>query len=225
MSAGGGDLQSPLGVLLAFDFLEIRTHRAINHWPGLGRAEHLGTAKVIHQGDQRAGREDGRLPGPSRLRSARLGADQAKAQGSCGYSGRKSPSDRRDAPIEIELADGRPPVESILRDNAHGAHQGQGDREVEMVALLGHIRGGEIGHHTPMGKRQTQTRERRPDPLARLTHGLVRQTDHHEGRLASGDALNLHLHPPGFDTLEGHRHNPRRHARLPACRTQPRECA
>ena len=157
MAAGGGDLQSALGVLLALNVLEVRARRAVGHGTGLGGAQGLRAAKVIDQGDQRAGGENRRFAGPGRLGPASLRADEPKTQGARSHGRRQGAGHCGDLAIEVKLTDGGPTVQGILRDNSHGRHQGEGDGQVEMIAFLGQVRRGEVDHHPAHWERETQS--------------------------------------------------------------------
>ena len=134
--AGRRDLQRALGVFLTFDVAQVRSLRGIDHRSRFRRAEDLTAAEMIDQGDQRTGREDRGVSRPRRFWSTRFGADQAETQRSGGHGGGQSAGHRRDLAVEVELADRGPAIERVLRDDPHGRHQGEGDREVVMIAFL-----------------------------------------------------------------------------------------
>jgi hypothetical protein len=97
--------------------------------------------------------------------------------------------------------DGRHPVGG---HDADGGEQRQRDRQIEMGAFLGQVRGGEVDRD-PFGRQRDGHRlERGADPFAGLGHGLVRQADDGEARQAGRDGA-LNLDPARVQPFEGHR--------------------
>jgi hypothetical protein len=56
--AGGGDLERPLGGLLALDAGELRIVRRVLDQARAGQAQDLGAVEVVDQGEQAARRQD-----------------------------------------------------------------------------------------------------------------------------------------------------------------------
>ena len=204
------DLQRPAGLFLALDVPQVRPGRALLQGAGPGRTQHLDSPEVVDQADQGASRQDRHLPRPGRLRPAGLRTDETEPQGTGGHGSGQGPGAGRQPTVEAELAEGQPSGQGILRNHADGGHQRQGDGQIVVAALLGHVGGGEIDHQ-PLGRKgEAQAGERRPHPLPALGHGLVPQADEDEGHEA-GTGLDLHIHPAGVNTLERSCDNARRH--------------
>jgi hypothetical protein len=213
---GRRDLQRPLGALLALDLAQVGDAVARAQGSRLGPAQHLGPLEVVDQTDQGPRGQDRHLPGPGGFRPVGLRTDQAKPHGVGRHRRGQGPADGGDPPVQPQLADRRPTGQHVRRNDAHRRQQGQGDGQVEMAALLGHVGRGQIGDDPHRRQRQTDAGEGPADPLPALGHRLVGQADDGEGRMiAAGQLLDLHVHPSGVDALEGHRDNAREHAALP----------
>ncbi len=215
VTPGGGDLEGAFGVLLALDVAQVGTGRILDDIAGPWRAHHLGAAEMVDQADQRFGSQDGRaLAGPGRFRPAGLRDDDAHAHGRGGHGGGQRPGHRHDGAVEAELADRRPGLQAVMGNDPQQAHDGQGDGQVVVTALLGQVGGGQVDHDPPGRQGQAQAREGGPHPLAALGNRLVAQPDQHEGDLAARE-LRLDLDPARFHALEGHGDDPGGHVPTP----------
>jgi len=113
--------------------------------------------------------------------------------------------------VERQLAQGGELADLLARQHLHRREHGKRDRQVEMAALLQQVGGCEIDQHAARRQGEAHRGQRRPHPLARLAHRLVRQSHDEEGGQAGGD-LHLHLDRhrldagkrEGLDTSDGH---------------------
>ena len=173
-------------------------------------------AEVVDEGDQRARGQDGGLARPGRLRPAGLRADQAQAHGAGGHGRRQGAGHRRDLAVEVQLADRRPAVQGVLRDDAHGRHQRQRDRQVVVVAFLGQVGRREVGDDPPARQGQAQAGEGRRAPARALSATALSARPTTTKAAWPPVELDLDVDAPGLDALERHRDDPRGHARSPA---------
>ena len=211
---GGGNLQRPLGILLALHVAKIRHALAVQKGPGLRRRQGLGAAKMVDQSDQRWCRQDPRVASPGRLGPTGLGTDQPQSQGPRRHRRRQRTGDRRDPPVQRQLANRRPVLQHVRRDDPHRRHDRQRDGQVVVTAFLGQVGRGQIGDD-PLGRqRQTHAHEGRPHPLTALRHRLVAHADQKEFGLAARE-LDLHVDPHRFNATEGQGHHARRHTSTP----------
>jgi len=93
----------------------------------------------------------------------------------------------------------------------HRGEQAERDRQVEMAAFLQHIGRREVDGDMARRQRQTERRQRRPHPLARLGHRFVRQADNGKRRQPRGDR-HLGLDVDDVDAVKRNRANARHHA-------------
>ncbi|MNJ41323.1 hypothetical protein D3C77_362420 [compost metagenome] len=216
VAAGGGDLQRPLGALLALDLAQVGHGAPLEHRARLRRTQHLNAAKMVDQADQRARRQQANLARPGRLRPIGLGTDQAQAQGVHRHGRRQGSAHGGDLAVQSQFAHRRPAVQRIRPDHPHGGQQGQGDGQVEMAAFLGQVGGGQVGDDLLGRQGQADAGEGAAHPLAALGHRLVRQADDGEGPGGGRHLLHLDVDPARLDPVEGHRHHPRDHELPPA---------
>ena len=211
VSARGGDLERPLRLVLPAHVPQVRNLGAVEHRPGLRLGQHLCTAKVVDQPDQRARRQHPSPAGPGRFRSAGLRADETQVHRAGRDGGGQGSGDGRDRAVQRQLTDGRPAVQGVRRDHAHGRHHGEGDRQVVVAAFLGQVRRRQV-HDDPLARhRQAQTGEGATHPLAAFGDRLVAETDHDHHGLAAGQ-LDFDIHAPGLDALKRDGDHPRDHA-------------
>ncbi len=96
VAAGGGDLQRPLGVLLALDVAQVgAARRRRSSGPGFGGPSIWVPRKWLTRAISERGARIGGLAGPGRLGPAGLRADQAQAHGAGGDRGRQGAGHRR----------------------------------------------------------------------------------------------------------------------------------
>ena len=224
---GRRDLQRPFGALLTLDLAQVGDAVARPHCAGFRPPKHLGALEMVDQSDQGARGQHRHLPGPGGLGAIGLGTDQAQPHGVHRHRRGQGPADRGDPSVQPQLPHRRPARQHVRRDHPHGGQQGQGDRQVEMTALLGQVGRGHVDDD-PLGrKRQADPGKGPPHPLAALRHRLVGQADDGEGRLvARRQLMDLHIHPPGIHPLESHRHHAGEHVRLPLYeKNEPRTAA
>jgi hypothetical protein len=211
VTPGGGDLQRPLGVFLTFDVAQVEAGFRLQYRTGRRLAHHLRASEMVHQRDQRARREDGRIARPGRFRTAGFGTDEAKAPAARGDGGGQGPGHRHDTPVQGQLADRAPAVQAVRRDDAHGAHDGERDRQVVVAAFLGQVGGGEVHDDALARHGQAKARKRASNPLAAFADRLVAEADNDDGALAAGQ-LDLDVDAARFNPLKGDRNDPRDHA-------------
>ena len=172
VAAGGGDLQGALGVLLALDVLQVRAARASIIGPGLGWPRIWLPRKWLTRAIRERGARIAVSPAQAASGPQASGQIRPRPQGPGRHGRRQGAGHRGDLAVEVQLADGRPAVQGVLGDDAHHRHQGQGDGQVVVVALLGQVRRGEVGHHAPGGRARprpakaarTRSRASRPPP-------------------------------------------------------------
>lgn len=216
VAAGGGDLQRPLGAFLSLDLAQVGDAVAATHGPRLGPSQHLRALEVVDQGDQRARRQHGHVAGPGGFGPVRLGTDEAQSHGVGGDRGGQGPAHRRDPPIQPQFAHRRPTRQGVRRDHAHRGQQGQGDGQVEMVALLAQVRRREVGDDAHRRQGQAYAREGSTHPLAALGHRLVGEPHEGEAAFVAGMQLrHLHINAPGVDAFERNRDDVGVHRALP----------
>ncbi len=169
---------------------------------------------MVDQGDQGPRRQHlAPSSRPGGLGTVGFRADQAQAHGVDRHGRRKGAGDRRDPPVQRQLADGGPVAQDVGRDHPHRRQHAQGDGQVVVAALLGKIRGREVDDGPLVRKRQAQAGEGAAHPLAALAHSLVaKANDHHPG-LAAGE-LHLDLDAARLNTLERDGHHACGHAPL-----------
>ena len=79
-----------------------------------------------------------------------------------------------------------------------------------MAAFLDHVSRGKVDGNPSRRQGQAEGAECCPHSFARFGNGLVRQSDHGEGRQARGDR-HLRLDLDDLDAVERHRPDPREH--------------
>ena len=207
MSAGGGDLEGALGRLLAADLGEVggaRNRRFELPESGCGslgerrRAEQVfdrfaDGPQSAHR--QRAGR--GGLAGVRRRQQELPASTLAPEVGD-----RQAAAHRAHTAVQPELAAEEAAVERLRRQRAVGGEQRQGDREIEVVALLAQVGGREVDRHGARRQIEAAVAQRAAHPLAAFAHGGVRKSDDlHLGQ--AGLDVDLDLHRTGFDSPGG----------------------
>jgi hypothetical protein len=181
--------------------------------PALGALSTCTPREMVHDSDQRPSGENTGVPRPGGLRSAGLRADQAEAHGGGGDRGGECAGGGGDLAVEAQLAERHPPIQHFRWQDAHGPHQGEGDGEIVVAALLRDVGGGEVDDQ-PFGREgEAEPGKGGPHPFAALAYRLVAETDDHEGDRARGQ-LNLHVHAARFNPLKGHGGHPRDHRPL-----------
>ena len=218
VAPGRGDLQRPLGVLLALHVPQVGDPLALGHPPGDRRRQDLGPAEMVHEADQRGRGQDAGVPGPGGLSAAGLRADEPQAEGARRHRRRQGAGRRDDASIEGELPHRRPVGQRVGGHHPHGRHHRQGDGQVVVAAFFGQVGGRQVADDPAAGQRQAEAGEGGPDPLAALAHRLVAEPHHDEGELTLGE-LHLHIHGPRLHPLERHRDDAYGHCQSPP---QPR---
>ena len=205
VAAGRGDLQRPLGALLALDVA--RSRPPVPSRTGQARPrEDLVSAEMVGKRDQGARREDLQSRA-AQAASGRTGrADQASAQRIGADGGGQGAGHRRDRSIETQLADDGAAGKGIGRDRADGRHEPKRDRQIVVAAFLGKVGGREVDGDAAGRERQTRCRQSPAHPLAAFATAL------------SGRPTTLNAGMPGatctctstrarLDTFERHRRN------------------
>ncbi len=202
MAAGGGDLQRPLGGLLALDVGQVRQVFGAVGNAGFRPRHDLGAAEMVGHGDQAAWRQDGHLGArPGRFRSAGGRADQAVAGGVGGHGGGQDPGNGGDGAVERQFAERGETVELVAGDGADRRHQRQCDRQIVMAALLGQVGRSQIDDDALGRQGQAGGVEGGADALAAFGHRLVGQADDDEIGQARGD-LDLDVDADAFNALK-----------------------
>jgi hypothetical protein len=226
VAAGRGDLDRPLGRLLALDVSEVGMPRPVDLQLRCRRRQHLVAFEVIDEGEQRRRRQHRDGAGPGGLAALRLGADQSLAAAARMHRRRQHAGYRRHLAVEAEFAQRDIAGDRVLGDDPHRCQQAERDRQVEMAAFLQQIGGGEVDGDPLRRQAEPHRRQGCAHPLAALGDGLVGQADDGEGRHPV-----RHLHLDGdvedVDALEGDGADARDHRRgllgggLQAARVRP----
>ncbi len=103
---------------------------------------------------------------------------------------------------ERQLAEDRPPLQSLGRTLTAGGEQADREPGVEARADLGQAGRREIGRDAPGGELEPAVEDRRAHAIARLADGLADHPDDAEGRQAGPD-VDLDPHGPGVDSVDG----------------------
>ena len=204
MAPGGGDLDRPLGRLLALDVGHVGVSGGLVRKLGLRLGENLAALEVVDQGQQVWRRQHLDLAGPGRLRPLDAGADQAPGAG-IGVNGRRQhPGDPGQAAVEAQFSERRIGADFVHRQHVHGRQQADGDRKVEVGAFLQHIGGRQIDGDALVGQRQAHGVKGAAHPLAAFADRLVGQADDGKRRQPGG-RLHLDVHVERLDALKGDR--------------------
>jgi len=218
VAACGGDLEGAPRYLLATHVGEIRQSHRQRPPPRHRTRGELVAREVVDQRQQACGRDDVDLfAGPGGFRPRGLGADDAEVVGVRRDRRRQRARDRREPPVEAELAERQVAGEGIGRYCADGTHQAQRDGQIVVAALLGQVGGGEVDGDALGRQAQARGDQRRAHPLARFLHRLVGQADDKESRQA-GRNLHLHVDEHRIDALKRYGLNSGDHAPSPTGR-------
>ena len=195
VSAGGGDLQRTLHVLLSHDLGEVRHgQRLAGGLPPLRRRDERLAPEMRQQlgdifhrihGDTVGQRGLGGVPGRDiELADAAPGGAQGHGQ---------HPRHRAQGAGEAQL----PQKGGVLRQGRQllrGRQQPQQDGQIVDRPLLPLVRRSQIHRNAADGEPGAAGLDRRPDPLTGFPHGGIRQAHHVEGREPSRqEALHRHL--------------------------------
>ena len=99
---------------------------------------------------------------------------------------------------ERELADHFVRVEAACVDLARCREDSHRDRQVELTAMLGQLRGGEVDGDALSRKREVERHERAADAVLGLLYRGLREPDDGEGGQPAAQ-VHLHRHQRGFD--------------------------
>ncbi len=145
MAARRRDLERPFGAFLPANVTQIRQRARHGGDRRLGPAQHLGSLEMVGQLDEVARGDDVDIRrGPGGFRAAGRRTDQALSAIMRRHRRRQHPGYRGERAVEGEFTEHGEAVERIGRDGADRGHDAQRDRQVEMAALLGHVRRREI---------------------------------------------------------------------------------
>jgi hypothetical protein len=161
--ARGGDLEGPLGALLALHIGEIEPGRARRREARLGRRQQLGALEMIDDRQEARRRDDLHLARPGRLAAAFGRADDAAAAARRRQRGEQYAGDARQGAVERHLPERYIAAELVRRQRLHRGQQGDGDRQVEMAAFLEDIGRGEVDGDPSRRQPEAQRAERRAD--------------------------------------------------------------
>ena len=171
VAARRGDLQGSLGGLLAAHLREVGD--VVGDVRGEGRwgdrressfaedvPDRLGEAA---EADDRDGAQGGGLGGVGGGEE-----DLADSQALAEVRDRQAAADRADGSIQAQLAAEEPAGEGFFRDLAVRGEEGEGDRQVEVVAFLAEVGGGEVDDDRLGREVVAAVLDRGADPLAAL---------------------------------------------------------
>ena len=203
VTAGRGDLERPLGGLLALDLGKLgivgRLLAQLRH----RRAQHLAAVAVVDQGEQARGRQDLDVAAePGGLAAARRRADQAEAVARGRERCRQDAAHRADRAIERQLAQRQIAPRRIRRDRTDRDQHRERDRQVEVAALLEQVGRRQVDGDPPGRQADAQSTERAAHALAQFADRLVGQADDRERGQAGAD---LHLDVDRLDVDAGER--------------------
>jgi len=226
VAPGGGDFQRPLGRFLALDLAHVATCMRVGANAGLRPRQHLGALEMVGDRDQAARRQYVHiLAGPGRFRPGFVRAYQPLAEPVCAHCRRQRPGHRRNGAVKGQFAEDHVIRHLVRRDHAERRHQRQGDRKVEMTALLGQVRRGEVDGDALVRQGEAGRDQGRLDPLPAFAHRLVRQADNKKPGCARSD-MDLDIDRNGFDAAKGDCGDATDHAEPPEIagyrRIQPR---
>ena len=205
MAAGGGHLQGALRRLLAAHVGEVEAG-AVGRRLEVGghrRRERRGAGQVLDGRRERGDADDRNATERRRLggvggRQQHLRRPAAEPE----IGDRQRPSHRPHGAVEAQLAGEQPAGDRLLRELAVGDQERQRDRQVEVVALLAQVGGGEVDHHRPRRQLEAAVLDRRPHPLAALAdRGVGEADDLHLGQPEAD--VDLDLDRPGVDPPRG----------------------
>ena len=206
VAAGRRHLERPLGRLLAAHLREVGAAGA-GRSPAArhpGRLARSRPQQVVERLGQGVDRDRPHRPQGGGLAGGRGGQEQlldAERRGELGD--REAAPDRPDGAVETELAGEQPPGQGLLGDLAVAREQGQGDPQVQVVALLAQVGRGEVDQDHPRRQPEAGVADRPAHPLPALAHGGVGQADDaHAGELAEVD-VDLDLDRPRLDAPGG----------------------
>ena len=156
-------------------------------------AERLGERRdAEHRQRRRAPPPRRRWPiGQQELAAARCGAPRSAMASAAAHRAARAPS-RPSSPQSSR------PASASSGSAPWAREQREGDREVEVVALLAQVGRRQVDRHRARRQVEAAVAERRAHPLAALAHGGVGQADDLHLRQAGLD-VDLDLHRPGFD--------------------------
>ena len=202
VAAGCGELEGALGGFLPLDVAQVGIVRGRRQRRRPGRRLKLRALEVIDERQQVGRRHDFAAAGPGGLGTVGRRADQAALAGVGADGGRQHARDRYQRAVEAELAERDVGREIVRRQHLHGHQQAERDGEIEVAALLLHVRRREVHGDPPHRHGQPEPGERAAHPLPAFRHRLVGETHHRERRHARAD-VNLHVDRQRLDALEG----------------------
>ena len=216
--ARGGDLERAPRALLSSDVREVgQRRRVVSAWRHdrvrleLAAQVRDRVGEVPHRdrldaGERRLGRRLARAEHPLEPHAPRTLGDREHA------------ADAAQAPVERELADGRVPVELVVRELLRRREHRERDRQVVARPLLAEAGRSEVDGDPAARELQLGRGDAALDALARLSAGAVGQADDHEGRRAVLD-VRLHLDATRLETDESMGDRACKH--LPTLRGKP----
>ena len=208
VTTGGRDLERPLRVVLAahvgeveprLRLVRIRTRTPLRErhrlpLPAQKRphALEVGHGDDFHSFDQRG-----------LLATLERDDEPADALPPRGESHREHSAHRAQRAAERQLAADRGIGCRIGRDLAAGAQDGDRQSEVEDRAGLADVRRRQVRGDPPAREVEARVRQRGANPLARLAHRGIGEADDRERGQAAAANVDLDLHPPAVDAVDG----------------------
>ncbi len=221
MAAGRRDLDRALGHFLALDVDQVRQRALLQRFhPAFRRGQHLFALEMVDQRQEGGRGEDVDLPRPGGFGPGRGRADQPLRPAGGVECCEQGAGDRGQAGIQRHFAHRQIALDLVRADHPHFDEEAEGDRQVEMAALLQDVGGREVDQDSLGRQGEADGVEGTAHPFPALRDRLVRQADDREAGQARGE-LHLDVDVEGVGPLKCHRAHARDQARLPRrCRRQ-----
>jgi hypothetical protein len=214
VGTGGCDLQRPDGVVLAAHLSQVgqRRGRPAGRRPGRGRGS-IGRAAMqdANGGGQAFRDRDGEAVDERCLLGARAGEDErAQPEALRGVRDGEGAARAAYAAVEGELAEQAVAAQPLRWELPGRGEDRAREREVEPRPRLGDVRGREVDGDPPRRELEARIEDRRPDALARLAYGGVREADDRERGQAGAD-VDLDRDVAGIEPVDRERVSSREH--------------
>ncbi len=203
VAPGGGDFQGAFGAFLALHFGHVFGKAGAGDLArGRGRQHRFPGEMAQHTG-QIGGCNHLCRVHPSRFRPAVQGAHQTAAVFGSGQGGGQTPHHGDQLCVQGQFPQHHRPSRLVLGHQAQGGQNGQGDGQIKMAAVFGHIGRRQV-QRDPLGRQcDGHGRQSGPHAFLGLRHGFVGQAHNVERRQAGGHGA-LHLHQLGIYPFERH---------------------
>ena len=214
MAASGSELEGALGRLLPLDITEVGiARRRCKSCRPRWRLK-LRPLEMVNEREQVGRGQDIAAACPDGFGTIGRWADQATLPRVRADGGRQHTGHRDQRAVEAEFAERDVGREVVRRQHLHRHEEPEGDREVEVAALLLHVRRRQVHGNSLRRQGQAQAGKRAAHALPALGHRLVREAHDHECREARTD-MHLHIDRQRLDTLEGDGLDMSNHAATP----------